>query len=84
MLHNTAKNVQIWEIYTKFIKYLHFYIIVPNRLGQFLLENLVFTCTKKIVPGHDMFLGKSINILEIKLFFSENSVQTFKMPEMSV
>ena len=31
-----------------------------------------------------MFLGKSINILEIKLFFSENSVQTLKMPQMSV
>jgi hypothetical protein len=31
-----------------------------------------------------MFLGKSINILEIKLFFSENSVQTLKMQQMSV
>ena len=44
----------------------------------------IFFLPKKIVPGHKMFVGKSINILEIKLFFSENSVQTLKMPQMSV
>jgi hypothetical protein len=67
-----AKNVKIWEIYNTFLKYLHFYIMDPYRLGQFFLVNLVFSCTKKNVPGHDMFLGKKYKYFRnCAIFFRE-------------
>ena len=64
--------VKIWEIYVKFLKCLYFYIVHFYELGQFFYVNFIYFCTKKIVPAHEIQMGRSINILEICLFFSEN------------
>ena len=46
--------------------------MLSDKLGQFFIKAWYITITKKIVPAYETFILRSINILEISLFFSEN------------
>ena len=55
-----------------FLKYLYLMDINLCYLGPFFLKSKGQNLLKKMVPSREIFLGGNVNILEIRLFFSEN------------